>query len=423
MAAMNDLTSKKAQKVIIYWDYENCPIPTRATSFGNVHDVIKRRIFSYLQYEVQVEARIYIAAHKLPNKIKQEMDICSAKNIDIPSWKPEAVDKRMLVDLALDLYEWKGHNICNAVVLISGDKDFGNILGRIHNCPEIAKLILIRLPRNDGRELPVNRNLYANLDYIVDSNNGTGIDVEELIDCKHGIYCNREKGDCNFYHHSTHYINQAKNIQSHKDEQKERFDPKTTEIRQKIPCKFGHNCKNWRQGNCHFYHDRPYLKSCHFGKNCKNWRQGKCPFYHAKQAPNDIKPPPPNPYQQQLYQQQNAIHVQQQYAQQQAQHIDGLLNYNDNDNDILMDYEQELMGPHSRQELMGMKISKLKQILKHKGMDENEYKHYLEKGEYINAILELEGDNNSNEWSCIMCTFLNKNESMRCSMCNHQRKM
>ena len=54
------------------------------------------------------------------------------------------MDKRIIADIALDLYEWKGR-IINSIALISGDKDYSYLLSEIKNKPEIQKSFLFYL--------------------------------------------------------------------------------------------------------------------------------------------------------------------------------------------------------------------------------------------------------------------------------------
>ena len=210
------------------------------------------------------------------------------------------------------------------VLLISGDKDFGNILGRIHNAPEIAKLILVRLPRDDGTELPVNRNLYFNVDHIIDNNHGTGFALTEFIDCKDGINCGHIK-HCKYFHHDMHYnynyVHQnspatsasnsyqsptwsISNTSVSSDDSKDELEDidmsdKTLGIRSTIPCRHGNNCWNWKNGNCHFLHPKAYnaasrnKRPCRNGNDCEHWKQGHCIWYHA--SPYSVPTPPPNP--------------------------------------------------------------------------------------------------------------------------------
>ena len=88
-------------------------------------------------------------------KLQRSIEVLGIQHINVPSLKPEAVDKRILVDILMDIYEWKSHHR-HAITLISGDKDFGHLLSRIHKLPEVAKLYLLRLPRNNNEYTPMN---------------------------------------------------------------------------------------------------------------------------------------------------------------------------------------------------------------------------------------------------------------------------
>lgn len=53
----------------------------------------------------------------------------------------------MLVDIALKVYQLEKHKKSNAIALISGDKDFGHLLSRIHKESPISHSFLILLDR------------------------------------------------------------------------------------------------------------------------------------------------------------------------------------------------------------------------------------------------------------------------------------
>ena len=315
------------QTIYIYWDYENCPIPNQS-SVAKCVDVIKQRIFQSLGQKLQCEIKLYISSDKLKKKIQRDMEICGIKHFEVPSLKPEAVDKRMLVDLALDLYQWKGVN-CNVVVLISGDQDFGNILGRIHGVKEISKLILLRLPNSNGIYNNVNPNLLHNVDEVIQD-----FILTQFTNCPHGQNCNNI-GDCKYYHLRSHF-NHKYQIQSppssisnmsifngsvydmNEEETKYEYD-EVLAARGRTPCRYGDKCRYWKAGNCQFYHAVPYNSSspspspypemspspqpmfsasvpinqtekrvCPYGEDCKWNKIGQCWNYHpAPQYNND----------------------------------------------------------------------------------------------------------------------------------------
>eukprot|EP01084_Bolivina_argentea_P224870 380148_1 len=181
---------RPVQKCIIYWDYENCPISRRVSCVGNVINVIKDKINKSLNIKIPFEIKAYINPDKVRATILNQFEVNGITIIYVASKKPESVDKRMLVDMALDLYDWSKSNSCKyCVVLLSGDQDFGNILSRIQHVPEIYKLILMRLPNGNSMNI-------SNVDVIIDD-----FTVEEFITCTKGKECMYlSMGKCNYYH-------------------------------------------------------------------------------------------------------------------------------------------------------------------------------------------------------------------------------
>ena len=153
------------EKCVIYWDYENCPIPHDAT-VQDIKSFLEAKIYTLRSKRMQIEIKCYIPLHyrhlHLYNQIKRDMDLNGIKVYEVPTEKAEAVDKRILVDMALDIYEWKNH-YCNSIILISGDRDYAHLLSRVRNAPEIAMSCVIIFDENQT----VNENLLQSVDHVI----------------------------------------------------------------------------------------------------------------------------------------------------------------------------------------------------------------------------------------------------------------
>ena len=153
-----------SEKCVVYWDYENCPIP-----FSVKVNAIKKHIESKIceslnRDKLPIDIKCYLPPPNnhhvhVSRKTKEEMQHCGIEIYQIPSLKREAVDKRIIADIALDLYEWKGKSI-NSIALISGDKDYSYLLSKIKNKPEIKKSFLFIFEHSQE----VNNNLRHSVD-------------------------------------------------------------------------------------------------------------------------------------------------------------------------------------------------------------------------------------------------------------------
>ena len=156
---------KSAEQCVIYWDYENCPIPSDHT-VKETKTAIQKKIYKLRGRRIPLTIKCYIPEdnHKLviTKKILRDMDLNGIKVYHIPSQKPEAVDKRMLVDIAWDLYERKGHTR-DSIAVVSGDKDFSHLLSRLENVPEIYMSVLFII----DPEQNVNPELLQSVDHVV----------------------------------------------------------------------------------------------------------------------------------------------------------------------------------------------------------------------------------------------------------------
>eukprot|EP01083_Nonionella_stella_P028847 79503_1 len=149
---------KTADKCTVYWDYENMPIP-KQSSLTEILSTLKDKLWKFIGYELPIEYKVYIRATKITAAIHNDFDMNAVTLIHVPSSKPEAVDKRLMIDMLFTLYELERDNKSRAIALISGDKDFGNLLSKIHHTPPISKSFLILLR---------NTHIDSNLSHVVD---------------------------------------------------------------------------------------------------------------------------------------------------------------------------------------------------------------------------------------------------------------
>ena len=155
----------------------------------NVLSVLKQKIWSRLRFEIPVKGKLYIPTRQMQQdqRFQRDLDVNGFEQIHIASTKPQAVDMRMLVDISLSLYEWKGKQR-NVVVLITADKDFGYLLSQIHKTPEVPALFVVQF----NRQQKINPDLLNNIDHHLND-----FDPREFITCPNpkcnGLECS--------YHH------------------------------------------------------------------------------------------------------------------------------------------------------------------------------------------------------------------------------
>eukprot|EP01084_Bolivina_argentea_P136811 240961_1 len=139
------MESKQKEECVIYWDYENCPIPSNA-KLSDVKDILINEIKWKLGYEAIIhQIRLYNnegkRQNKLPKKIRNDMDKLNIHFPTLFSQKSEHVDKKIIGDIGIHLLDWK--NVKKTViVLISGDTDYASFLAAIKQ-KQFAKIILI----------------------------------------------------------------------------------------------------------------------------------------------------------------------------------------------------------------------------------------------------------------------------------------
>jgi len=148
-------------KCSVYWDYENMPISRRG-ELSEVVCEIRQRLWAAIGSKMPIEFKVYIRASYVTQQIQSDFDINGIVQIHVPSTKPESVDKRMLIDMAFSLYELERDRKSRAIALISGDKDFGHLLSKIHHTPPVSHSFLILL-----RQIQINRNLSNAVDEVI----------------------------------------------------------------------------------------------------------------------------------------------------------------------------------------------------------------------------------------------------------------
>eukprot|EP01084_Bolivina_argentea_P136813 240964_1 len=137
-------SKQKEEECVIYWDYENCPIPSNA-KLSDVKDIVINEISLKLGYEAKIhEIRLYSNERNrntLPQKIRGDLDKLNIYSPRLLSQKPEHVDKTIIGDIGIHLVDWKNMKE-TVIVLISGDTDYASFLAAIKQ-KQFAKIILI----------------------------------------------------------------------------------------------------------------------------------------------------------------------------------------------------------------------------------------------------------------------------------------
>ena len=197
---------------LVYWDYENISIPHRA-QLRTVISVLKQRIWHVIDQQIPIRFKLYIRASKLTQQLQDEMDVNGVEHINISSQKPESVDKRMLVDIALTLYELEKCKKSNCIALISGDKDFGHLLSRIHKQAPISHSLLILLNQNKK----IDANLSNNVDFVINNFNKMSFKLCSNENCQ-----SHKNKKCEYHHPANNFYNFSFNEQTKKNKKKRR---------------------------------------------------------------------------------------------------------------------------------------------------------------------------------------------------------
>ena len=121
------------QKVFVYWDYENVPLPKKF-KFNVIFGVINKVLLNKIGRCIGINGKVYAAQkHAIGKKKRDVLGVNGYTHVQVPDNKPEGADKRMLVDISLDVLDWTERHVSNVIVLISGDKDFGYLLADLQH--------------------------------------------------------------------------------------------------------------------------------------------------------------------------------------------------------------------------------------------------------------------------------------------------
>ena len=124
-----DLSSQQ-ERCHVYWDYENVPIP-QGMRVREIRSFLEREIGARRHGKISLEIHCYypgsVRGHnsrrvRRPSYFQQqEMHLNGIVLVSVECFKPEAVDKRIITDITMDLYHTRGGNRIS-IALISGDK-------------------------------------------------------------------------------------------------------------------------------------------------------------------------------------------------------------------------------------------------------------------------------------------------------------
>ncbi|KAL6309112.1 NYN domain-containing protein [Sparassis latifolia] len=109
-------------KVAIFWDYENCALPTNTPGFLAVNNI--RRLAH--QYGSVISFKAYLELPEQPSSrsvtLRSELQSCGVSLIDCPhNGRKDVADKMILVDMLTYAID---NSAPATIILISGDRDF-----------------------------------------------------------------------------------------------------------------------------------------------------------------------------------------------------------------------------------------------------------------------------------------------------------
>eukprot|EP01084_Bolivina_argentea_P131281 231746_1 len=286
---MAQQNQKPITECVIYWDYENCPIP-RGTNLGRVIDVIKNKIIEKLGGRSLPfrDIQLYVSKngkHAIPPNILSSLDTLGVDYILIECQKPETVDKRILADIGLSIFDWKDTKY-NAIVVISGDKDFGYLLSKIKQ-RHIAKTIVIpRLFKDPFKKINVH---YPNapelwIDY-------DAFEINEFNDICPQIKhpgAHHDRTNCTYYHppnarhHPRSNDHEEKRFQ-HQEDNTQRW------LQGKVCMNVGFRCNKKKSSGCNRIHvnaNTVHLP-CHWEKKCGFCHNPRKCIFTIHQEPNN----------------------------------------------------------------------------------------------------------------------------------------
>ncbi|KIO25065.1 hypothetical protein M407DRAFT_25597 [Tulasnella calospora MUT 4182] len=123
-------------KVVIVWDYENCPVPNGMSGFTAVRMIRKAALrFGTVDH---FEAYSYWS-NNCNSLIKQELSVSGVKLRDCPhNGKKDVVDKTIIIDMIFYAID---RPLTTTVLLISGDRDYSYAISTLHNRGYCVKLL------------------------------------------------------------------------------------------------------------------------------------------------------------------------------------------------------------------------------------------------------------------------------------------
>eukprot|EP01084_Bolivina_argentea_P276374 471573_1 len=159
---------------IIYWDFDTNPIPNGQQLryiINSLNDRISNKIGSK-----PIQFRIYTCSTKVSNKLQDDFDINGIQHIITSSTIIDSVNKRILIDILLKLYELSNCQRSNCIGLISNNNTFAYLLSKIHNEPPISYTILISF----NSKLQINQNLANNVDFVIRLTNSPNSNLKRI---------------------------------------------------------------------------------------------------------------------------------------------------------------------------------------------------------------------------------------------------
>ena len=125
------------------------PIPSGST-LSKVKKSIQQHLWDAVGQRLRIKIQAYMKTTQVSLKTAREFDRCGITLIHVPDSKPEAVDKRMLVDIALSLYGLARDNKEQAIAVMTADTDFGYLLNQIRSFPVVSDLLLVAFQQSSS---------------------------------------------------------------------------------------------------------------------------------------------------------------------------------------------------------------------------------------------------------------------------------
>ncbi|KAG9004664.1 hypothetical protein FRB90_010789 [Tulasnella sp. 427] len=131
-----DSTAVLRGRVVIVWDYENCPVPSGMSGFTAARMIRK----AALQFGSVDHFEAYSYWSNSPNSLlKQELSVSGVKLRDCPhNGKKDVVDKTIIIDMIFYAME---RPPTTTLLLISGDRDYSYAISTLQNRGYSVKLL------------------------------------------------------------------------------------------------------------------------------------------------------------------------------------------------------------------------------------------------------------------------------------------